>query len=85
MKFVWVRHPFERILSAYRNKLEHPFTDEFQLRYGRKIIQKFRPLASKESLQSGADVSVTEFIKYLIQTGVQQKHTAILLHPTSYD
>ena len=68
-KFIWVRHPFERILSAFRNKLEHPFTPEFQMRYGRKIIKQFRPMASQESLKNGADVSITEFIKYIINTG----------------
>ena len=68
-KFVWVRHPFERILSAFHNKLEHPFTDEFQLRYGRKIVKNFRPYASEESLEHGDDVSITEFIKYLVNTG----------------
>ena len=68
-KFIWVRHPFERILSAFHNKLEHPFTDEFQLRYGRKIVKNFRPKASEESLEHGDDVSITEFIKYLVNTG----------------
>ena len=68
-KFVWVRHPFERILSAFQNKLEHPFTDKFQIRYGRQIVKKFRPNASEDSLERGNDVSITEFIKYLIKTG----------------
>lgn len=64
-----MRHPFERILSAFHNKLEHPFTDEFQLRYGRKIVKNFRPYASESSLEHGNDVSITEFIKYLTNTG----------------
>lgn len=68
-KFVWVRHPFERILSAFQNKLERPFTDKFQMWYGRQIVKKFRPNASEDSLERGNDVSSTEFIKYLIKTG----------------
>ena len=61
--------PFERILSAFQNKLEHPFTDKFQMWYGRQIVKKFRPNASEDSLERGNDVSITEFIKYLIKTG----------------
>ena len=65
-KFIFVRHPFDRVLSAYRNKLEHPFTDEFRRRYGRKIIERYRPYATEEALASGADVSFTEFLRYII-------------------
>lgn len=65
-KFIFVRHPFDRILSAFRNKLEHPFTDEFQRRYGRKIIGQYRPYASDEAIDAGSDVSFTEFMKYII-------------------
>ena len=76
-KFVWVRHPFERILSAFHNKLEHPFSDEFQMRYGRKIVKNFRPHASEDSLDHGNDVSITEFIKYLVKTGLFCAYNAL--------
>lgn len=44
-----VRHPFERVLSAYRDKLEninHGWehgTKHFYQAYGQKIVKKYRP------------------------------------------
>ena len=49
MTFMIVRHPFERLLSAYRDKLsnstinrEHG-TLHFYEKYGKKIVKKYRP------------------------------------------
>ena len=44
-----VRHPFERIVSAFRDKLErtHPDTDFYYQRYGARIVQLFRAKAKK--------------------------------------
>ncbi|XP_037068282.1 carbohydrate sulfotransferase 11-like [Pollicipes pollicipes] len=46
--FLVVRHPFERILSAYRDKLENirvgleHGTEHFYQKYGRRIVEKYR-------------------------------------------
>lgn len=66
MSFIFVRHPYERLLSAYRNKFQNAYGDYFRSRYGRKIIERYRKNASKEALASGHDVSFKEFVHYLV-------------------
>lgn len=47
-KLLVVRHPFERLLSAYRDKLENSVagrehgTLHFYRKYGGKIVEKYR-------------------------------------------
>lgn len=64
-KFMFVRHPFERLLSAFRNKFEKPFSDYFLIRYGRNIIKRYRKNPPKASLQKGSGVTFSEFMHYL--------------------
>lgn len=88
-KFLFVRHPFERLLSAYRNKLEQHYQSSkyFQSRFGRHIIKHYRQNPSNESLTRGDDVTFKEFATYLIgQEGVLNEHWRPiydLCHPCS--
>ncbi|KAG7167850.1 carbohydrate sulfotransferase 9-like [Homarus americanus] len=49
LKFMIVRHPFERLVSAYRDKLENTNigkqngVDHFYEKFGKKIVDKYRP------------------------------------------
>ena len=75
-KFLIVRNPFDRVLSAYRNKFE--IRNKFTLRYfhhhhGALIVKLFRPGASAESLKEGHDVTFPEFVKYVIYQDKMKK------------
>ena len=69
IRFMIVRHPFERILSAYRDKLENSTagpehgTVHFYQKYGRKIVEKYRIAKS-----SKIEPTFEEFVHYLIDT-----------------
>ena len=44
-KFMFVRHPFDRVLSAYKDKLEKKDKEsryDFHREVGRRIIKKYR-------------------------------------------
>ena len=63
--FLFVRDPYTRLVSAYRNKI-NPGRVYDQLETGRRIVQLFRPNATRASLQAGNDVTFPEFVKFII-------------------
>ena len=63
-KFMFVRDPYERLASAYRNKWLNNKNIELHANLGRRIIAKYRYNNTKEP-QHGDDVSFTEFVQYL--------------------
>ena len=64
-----VRHPFERLLSAYRDKLEdhrrgvQHGTLHYYRKYGRRIVSHYR-----KSNSSRVEPTFEEFVDYLIDT-----------------
>uniref|UniRef100_A0A8D2JAC4 Carbohydrate sulfotransferase n=1 Tax=Varanus komodoensis TaxID=61221 RepID=A0A8D2JAC4_VARKO len=64
-KMLFVREPFEKLVSAFRDKFEHPNTYYHPV-FGRPIISKYRLNATKEALRTGAGVTFHEFIQYLL-------------------
>ncbi|XP_008826802.1 carbohydrate sulfotransferase 13 [Nannospalax galili] len=66
LAFLFVREPFERLASAYRNKLARPYSSAFQRRYGTRIVRRLRPRAHPDALACGHDVRFAEFLTYLL-------------------
>lgn len=80
IKFVVVRHPFERIMSAYMDKL-HSYERDLRYRggyyyamYGSDIVAKLRPKYQqrfpKNPLFMRKEPSFVEFVDYLVETSV---------------
>ncbi|ELT90323.1 hypothetical protein CAPTEDRAFT_133491, partial [Capitella teleta] len=65
-KFMFVREPLERLLSAYKNKFTLRYNTYFHERYGVRIIQRFRKNATAHALTKGNDVTFGEFIQYIL-------------------
>lgn len=66
--FLFVRHPLERLLSAYRNKLQDPYNSVFQRSVGSKILKLYRVGLTEKQYNDGKNVTFKEFINYVIQT-----------------
>ena len=83
-KFMFVREPFERLLSAYKDKFvfTRPVDRHLLEIYGRKIIRDFRPNATQQALQTGNDVTFPEFIEYILKEGV---HEGLNWHWNTYE
>ncbi|XP_033746587.1 carbohydrate sulfotransferase 11-like [Pecten maximus] len=72
-KYIVVRNPLERLLSAYRNKLAGKGIHDYTFRKtGQEIVKRYRVNATRESLQNGDDVTFLEFVRYI--TDVKTRH-----------
>lgn len=74
-KFTILRHPLERLLSGYRNKIEPPLyglNEKFPNNIKREILKKIQPDMFNKWLKANGtfDVSVTfpDFVNYFIHT-----------------
>ncbi|KAG9341934.1 hypothetical protein JZ751_018251 [Albula glossodonta] len=64
-KVLFVREPFERLVSAFRDKFENPNTYYHPV-FGKPIISKYRANASLAALRTGTGVTFKEFMQYLL-------------------
>jgi len=65
-KFMFVRNPTRRIISAYRNKFNE--IEAFYKTYGKKINEIFHPKRLHQNYEGkviGDDIAFLDFIKYL--------------------
>ncbi|XP_071948497.1 carbohydrate sulfotransferase 11-like [Antedon mediterranea] len=75
-KFFFVRHPFKRVLSVYKNKFEN--LQNYQAKplfqnYGKKIIKRWRKNPTQHDLETGEGVTWPEFVNYLIHVREREK------------
>ncbi|XP_007669693.2 carbohydrate sulfotransferase 8 [Ornithorhynchus anatinus] len=64
-KMLFIREPFEKLVSAFRDKFEHP-NNYYHPVFGRAIISRYRVNATREALRTGSGVKFKEFIQYLL-------------------
>lgn len=72
-KFMFVRDPLDRLVSAYRDKFEGEGEPYFTLKYGRDIIRKYRKHPSQQALRTGLGVKFREFVQYILD-GYEDLH-----------
>uniref|UniRef100_A0A8C8S1N8 Carbohydrate sulfotransferase n=1 Tax=Pelusios castaneus TaxID=367368 RepID=A0A8C8S1N8_9SAUR len=66
-KILFVRDPMERLVSAFRDKFEHP-NSYYHPVFGKAIIKKYRLNAHEMALKTGSGVKFKEFIQYLLDS-----------------
>ncbi|MED6292512.1 hypothetical protein CHARACLAT_000947 [Characodon lateralis] len=64
-KVLFTREPFERLVSAFRDKFESP-NSYYHPVFGRAIISRYRANATGSALKTGAGVTFREFVQYLL-------------------
>lgn len=64
-KVLFLREPFERLVSAFRDKFESP-NSYYHPVFGKPIISRYRSNATQYALRTGAGVTFKEFIQYLL-------------------
>ncbi|XP_076446310.1 carbohydrate sulfotransferase 11-like [Babylonia areolata] len=71
-KFVFVRDPLERLLSAWRNKFQSNFSTSIAFRraYVHRIVQRYRDVSNRSSLGRRASgrlmIGFDEFLRYVV-------------------
>ncbi|KAG7270681.1 hypothetical protein CRUP_030408 [Coryphaenoides rupestris] len=69
-----------RLVSAYRNKFTLKYNASFHKRFGTRIVRRYRSNATREALQSGADVTFREFAAYLTDPGTTARDKPLNEH-----
>lgn len=73
VRFMFVREPYSRLLSAFVDKLFCP-NPYFWKSIGTYIMKNFRTNATEASMNCGHDVTFPEVVKYVIHAQQTGKH-----------
>lgn len=76
-KFIFVRDPFVRLISAYRNKFELP-NNEFYRRFAQVMLRRYAnqptpPASVDEAFEAGIHPSFSNFIQYLLDPKTEKE------------
>ena len=87
-KFTFVREPFERLLSAYKDKFVFPrsFDQRLLQLHAEPILKNFRPFesVSKRQFDSMHNITFREFIQYLVTKGSNKTSQVMDRHWDNY-
>ena len=67
-KSVVVRHPFDRLLSGYKDKLASS-NKIYEHGLGQRILRMFHPTLDESVIEEGKGVTFPDFVKYFISKG----------------
>ena len=84
-KIMFVRHPLERLASVYNSKFGtmNCKYEEYQKRFSRTIIQRFRLNATNETRRNRRFVTFEQLVKYVINLWENGDELDIYLTPIS--
>lgn len=78
--FVFVREPYERLISAYRDKFTDKRTKDYLREYKVDILREHRKNLTEEQYLSGMGVTFKEFILSVIKTFKEKGVTSLNEH-----
>ena len=75
---LFIRNPFNRLLSAYRDKLER-YNKYYFNKYGKDIVQRYRQegiekFGAQVAGRKGSEPTFWEFVKAVLDTGLMYEH-----------
>ncbi|XP_055528656.1 carbohydrate sulfotransferase 11 isoform X2 [Wyeomyia smithii] len=85
ISFLIVRHPFERLVSAYKDKIQYALPNSHHHKLGVRIIQKYRKVIKGQPWNTQKYPTFPEFVNYLLDE-VRHPHAEIDMHwiPVTY-
>lgn len=75
-KFLFARHPYERLTSAFRNKFIEAKYKTFKIIFGKYIMRKYRDpknLTQDKRYHEGEGVTFQEFVKFIIDSPLENQ------------
>ncbi|XP_049545740.1 carbohydrate sulfotransferase 11 [Anopheles darlingi] len=79
ISFIIVRHPFERLVSAYKDKIQYALRNSHHHKLGIRIIQKYRKMVNGKPVTLLKYPTFSEFVDYLLDE-IKHPHDVVDMH-----